>query len=90
MKAEGAHELDEEGPETHRAMGGFANSGERGNDGLFGGASATTKNGAMIEQLFSESAVSQVTDKFVKGVDFFRVDAELVENAGPALDATDQ
>jgi hypothetical protein len=90
MQTERAHELDDEGTHGHRAMRGFANGGEGGDDGVFGGASATTENRAVIEQLFGEGAVGEVADGFVERVDFFGVDAELVEDAGATLDAADQ
>jgi hypothetical protein len=71
-------------------MGGFANGGERGDHGVFGGASAAAENRAMIEKLFGERAIREIADSFVERIDFFGVDAELVENAGATLNAADE
>jgi hypothetical protein len=90
MEAERAHELDDEGAHAHRAVGGFANGGERWDDGVFGSAAAAAEDRAMFEELFREGAVGEVADDFVERVDFFGVGAELIDNAGAALDAADE
>jgi len=66
MEAERAHELDDKRAHAHRAMGGFANRGERRNDSVFGGAAGAAEDSAMFEKLFGESAVGEVADNFVK------------------------
>jgi hypothetical protein len=90
MKAERAHELDDEGAHAHGAMGGFANRRKRGDDRVFGGATGAAENGAMFEQFLGERAVAEIADDFVEFVDFFGVDAELIDDAGAALNAADE